>query len=168
MNTAFARDLMRHMEWADARVWSVVRTSAATDARTMALLHHLHSVQRAFLAVWQNAPLDENDLAKERDSDGIEGWARDYHRLRETVVDAFDDDALRREASIPWSAAVSRRLKVDVSPVSIGESVLQVAMHSQYHRAQVNTRIRELGADPPLIDYIIWIWLGRPAAPWNE
>jgi hypothetical protein len=28
---------------------------------------------------------------------------------------------------------------------------------------QVNTRIRELGGTPPLVDFIAWIWAGKPA-----
>jgi uncharacterized damage-inducible protein DinB len=33
-------------------------------------------------------------------------------------------------------------------------------------RAQVNTRLRELGATPPLVDFIAWAWFGKPAAEW--
>jgi uncharacterized damage-inducible protein DinB len=39
-------------------------------------------------------------------------------------------------------------------------------MHSTYHRGQVNARLRELGIEPPLTDYIAWIWFGRPEAEW--
>lgn len=49
----------------------------------------------------------------------------------------------------------------------LGETMIQVAMHSQYHRGQINTRLRELGAEPPLVDYIAWIWFGRPDAAWS-
>ena len=41
---------------------------------------------------------------------------------------------------------------------TLGESVLQVAMHSQHHRGQVCRRLREVGATPPYVDYIIWLW----------
>ena len=35
--------------------------------------------------------------------------------------------------------------------------------HSTYHRGQVNARLREIGAEPPLVDYIAWLWFDRPA-----
>jgi uncharacterized damage-inducible protein DinB len=49
---------------------------------------------------------------------------------------------------------------------TIGETILQVALHSIYHRGQVNARLRALGQEPPLVDYIAWIWLGRPDPKW--
>jgi len=42
-----------------------------------------------------------------------------------------------------------------------------VALHSLYHRGQVNARLREVGGTPPLVDYIAWLWFGRPAAEWK-
>jgi uncharacterized damage-inducible protein DinB len=39
-------------------------------------------------------------------------------------------------------------------------------MHTVYHRGQVNARVRALGGEPPLVDYIAWLWLGRPAPEW--
>ena len=49
---------------------------------------------------------------------------------------------------------------------TIGDTALQVALHGTYHRGQINARLREIGGEPPLVDYIAWIWLGRPAAAW--
>jgi uncharacterized damage-inducible protein DinB len=46
------------------------------------------------------------------------------------------------------------------------EAMLQVVMHSGYHHGQVNARLRELGAEPPLTDYIVWLWFDRPPAQW--
>ena len=42
--------------------------------------------------------------------------------------------------------------------------MLQVALHSMYHRGQINARLRDFGGNPPLVDFIAWVWLGRPAA----
>jgi uncharacterized damage-inducible protein DinB len=30
-------------------------------------------------------------------------------------------------------------------------------MHSEHHRAQVATRLRALGGNPPMTDYILWV-----------
>ena len=45
--------------------------------------------------------------------------------------------------------------------------MIQVAMHTAYHRGQINTRVRELGGEPKLVDFIAWIWYGKPKADWN-
>ena len=54
------RQLIRHMEWADAEVWRAVlaHEPAGDDPRVRELLTHLHLVQRLFLVVWQKQPLD--------------------------------------------------------------------------------------------------------------
>jgi uncharacterized damage-inducible protein DinB len=49
---------------------------------------------------------------------------------------------------------------------TVAETMLQVTFHSAYHRGQVSARLREVGVEPPLVDYIAWIWFGRPDAPW--
>jgi uncharacterized damage-inducible protein DinB len=41
-------------------------------------------------------------------------------------------------------------------------------MHSAYHRGQVASQLRELGGEPPLTDFVAWIWLDRPPADWGD
>ncbi len=43
-------------------------------------------------------------------------------------------------------------------------------MHGQGtgDRGQNATRLRELGGEPPLTDYIAWLWKGRPAPDWER
>ena len=63
---------------------------------------------------------------------------------------------------MPWA----KRFRADAAATRMRDTLLQVPMHSTYHRGQVNARLRELGAEPPLTDYIAWIWIGRPRAEW--
>ena len=51
--------------------------------------------------------------------------------------------------------------------VTLGDTAWQVFSHSTYHRGQMATRIRELGGEPPAVDYIYWAWTRRPAAAWD-
>jgi uncharacterized damage-inducible protein DinB len=41
-------------------------------------------------------------------------------------------------------------------------------MHSAHHRGQINVHLRELGIAPPLVDFIIWVCLGKPPAEWPD
>jgi len=45
---------------------------------------------------------------------------------------------------------------------------MQAVMHSQWHRGQNATRLRELGGEPPTLDLIVWIANNRPAAAWER
>ena len=38
----------------------------------------------------------------------------------------------------------------------ISDLLMQVAMHSQNHRGQCLTRLRELGGKPPTVDFIVY------------
>ena len=51
-------------------------------------------------------------------------------------------------------------------PATLSESVWQVLSHSTYHRGQIATRIRELGGEPPLVDFLYWVWSDKPTPEW--
>jgi uncharacterized damage-inducible protein DinB len=43
-----------------------------------------------------------------------------------------------------------------------GVLLLQAITHSQHHRGQNASRMRQLGATPPMTDFVVWYALGRP------
>lgn len=160
-------DLYRHMEWADAAVWNSVLASETgqTDTRLQGYLNHLHVVQRAFLRVWRNEPRDA-PYPIFNDAKLILSWGRAYYVEALAYLEALDDETVSEPMAVPWAEMVERRLGRSPEMTTKGETALQVALHSQYHRGQINARLREVGAEPPLVDYIAWLWLGRPAARW--
>ena len=64
---------------------------------------------------------------------------------------------------MPWAAFFEQQAKQPAGVHTIGESVLQVFLHTQHHRGQVCMRMREVGVVPPTIDFIVWLWAGRPS-----
>ena len=164
------RELMRHMEWADASVWGavLVHPPAVQDERLRMLLLHLHGVQRAFLAMWTGKPLDSviSDPAAV-DLVAAEPAVRAYYRELHPAVAAFDEATLQRRIVTPGLEHYEQRMGRRFEAPTLAETMLQVASHSTYHRGQVNARLREIGGEPPLVDYIAWIWFGRPAPEWT-
>jgi uncharacterized damage-inducible protein DinB len=166
---ALVVELLRHMEWADAKVWAAVPLDMPPDKRLSDWLVHIHSVQRAFFAVWTGADFrvalrtteDFPTLAALRD------WARAYYPDAHQFVGGLTDDRLGAPLSMPWAAQIAQALGRPIGPTTIGETCFQVTSHSTYHRGQVNARLRELGAEPPLVDYIAWLWFDRPVAEWK-
>lgn len=161
------RELVNHMQWADALVWTAALShpEAAGDLPLRGKLFHIHMVQRAFLAVWQAEPLtppgsDTPELPAALDS------ARGYYPSLTAFLSALGEDELRRPVAMPWARSLTQSLGREPATPTLAETILQVAMHSTYHRGQVNTRLRELGVTPPLTDYIAWIWFGRPEPHW--
>lgn len=162
-------DLYRHMAWADAVVWKAVLAAplAAGDDALLARFHHLHLVQHAFLNIWQGAPMDFPRRESFATAADLANWGREGIAAAELHVARAGEEQLEAIVDLPWSAQVTERLGKTPGPTTLGETVLQVAMHSFYHLGQVNMRLRELGVEPPLVDYIAWLWLGRPPAEWT-
>lgn len=167
VNISTLGDLYRHMEWADAAVWTAVLASedGASDQGMRDYLYHLHLVQSAFLRVWR----DESPEAAFPTFDNavsVLEWARSYYREGIAYIDGLGDERLSQQIAQPWAALIEKQLGRAPHPTTVGETALQVALHSMYHRGQVNARLRAIGGNPPLVDYIVWLWLGRPPADW--
>ncbi len=167
MNINSLTDLYRHMEWADATVWKAVLASESgrTDAKLREYFYHLHMVQRAFLRMWRNE-LSETPYPTFDDAQPLMLWGRSYYSEAFDHLSAFSDEKLSEPMPLPWASMVEKHLGHAPETTTIGETALQVAMHSLYHRGQINARLKNVGGEPPLVDYIAWIWLGRPAADW--
>ena len=73
---------------------------------------------------------------------------------------ALSETELQRPVTIPW-------FPDPPCVVTVGEALVQVAMHTQHHRGQVMTRLKQSGGKPHNVDYLIWLWKGRPAAAWD-
>lgn len=160
-------ELAAHMEWADALVWSTTLQSgpARADERVKGWLFHIHTVQRAFTAIWRGASPELASLASFADAPALAAWGRAGHADLRAVLSAADAAMLARTVELPWAGRAIERHAALGHP-TLAETARQVALHSMHHRGQVNARLRELGAEPPLVDYIAWIWRGRPAPPW--
>jgi len=165
--TEHCRTLYRHMEWADATVWRAVLAgpSAASDQKILRIFHHLHLTQHAFLRVWLGEPRDA-PYPEFTGAIPLMEWGKDWFPKAFAYLGKVTDDALSGTMPVPWATMVGRKIGRPPAETTLGDTVVQVAMHSQYHRGQVNARLKEVGGEPPLVDYIAWIWHGKPGAEW--
>lgn len=159
------RVLMEHMEWADAALWqaALAAPGAAGDERLRTLLHHIAEVQWVYLGLMRGAGPTTRALTEFTTLEDVRDWSMAYHREAGRLLAAQPDPG--RPLEVPWSEQLAARFGRVVT-ASLGDGLVQVTAHSTYHRGQANTRIRELGGEPPLVDFIIWVWAGRPAAEW--
>ena len=161
--------LYRHMEWADASVWRAVLAcdSARGDEKLRALFYHLHLVQHAFLRAWRGEPRDTPYPTFDELS-SVMCWGREYYSQIIPHFATLSEKDISLPMHLPWTEIVERELGRPPAALNIGETMLQVPLHSQYHRGQINARLREVGGEPPRVDYIVWMWLAQPAPAWPE
>ncbi|MBZ5536742.1 MAG: DinB family protein [Acidobacteriia bacterium] len=169
VNLSALTDLYQHMEWADATVWTSMLKfeGGSADTKLREYLYHLHMVQRAFLRTWRGEPR-QAPYPTFDEAQPLMLWARSYYTEVFAHLGALSDQKLTEPMPVPWASMVQRLLGRAPATTTMGETVLQVALHSLYHRGQINARLRAIGGEPPLVDYIVWVWLGRPAANWPQ
>jgi uncharacterized damage-inducible protein DinB len=159
------RDLFGHQEWADAELWRAIEAQpgAMDDEHVGKRFRHFHSTQYAYLFLARGEQVDLRNLTK-RYGDSVpvkevKEHAIETHREWVRFLHQLSVSRLEEKLLIPW-------FKDPSFIVTISQALVQVAMHSQYHRGQNATRLRELGGKPPTTDFVLWIWKGRPNAEW--
>lgn len=151
------------MEWADRVVHDSIEAfdPARSDENIRALLHHAHAVQWVYLHIWRGEPTDVPEADEFHDLNAVREWGRSGHaRLREFTA-GLTASELSRTIVFPWTEMLEVHYG-EARSATLEETMVQVATHSIYHRGQVNRRVRELGGEPPLTDFVAWIWEGRP------
>lgn len=169
MQSTELQQMMAHLEWADATIWtSVLATPACImDPRMRGLLVHIHGVQWAYLQLWRSEPLDMPAVESFPTLVAVAEWARHYHDQRAEFTAGLAAADLERHIHFPWAERLAERFGT-VFPTTLRQSIMQIALHSSYHRGQVNARLRELGGEPPLVDFVAWVWAGAPAPKWPQ
>lgn len=169
MNLKALTDLYRHMEWSDALVWTAVLESenGPADAKLREYLNHLHLVQHSFLRGWRG-DLSEAPTLSFDDAQALMSWARSYYSEIFSYLSTLSDEQVSELMPETWAKMVEEKLGRAPEATTVGDTLLQVTLHSLYHRGQINARLREVGGAPPLVDYLIWLWFGKPAPSWPD
>ncbi|MDZ7780708.1 MAG: DinB family protein [Gemmatimonadota bacterium] len=95
--------------------------------------------------VWPDLPPDEVDTLRERLASAFSAY-----------LGGLDEAWLDRPVRYTNSAGASFE-------TSVGDILLHVALHGQYHRGKVNLLLRQAGVEPAPVDFVGWI-RGAPAA----
>lgn len=152
-------DLTRHCIWADDALWSAVlgHAEARDDSAIHERFHHIHLVQYAFVSIVRSEAVDP-EKGKDLPVEELREWGRGNAVTLHELTRLIPDEALTEHFAVPWF----REPPIEISR---GEAILQACLHTAHHRGQNASRLRELGGEPPIVDYIYWIWKGRPDPP---
>jgi len=156
MNTLLY-NLYLHQSWADAQHWKLYETNPKTleDEKIRKRVFHIYQVQRAFLLICKKLPYDRSLLVEVTDMNRLKTLIESNHAEAIEFVNNISDEQLMEIARIPW-------FRDPPLSITVAQALTQAVMHSQYHRGQNATRMRELGIQPPLTDFIFWNSKGSP------
>jgi uncharacterized damage-inducible protein DinB len=156
----FLRDLMAHAEWANAVFFHAWGKSPARDHEEMRRrVGHIVGVQQGFLSVLRGEVPGGPPSGPPSSFEELKTRAETGHAGLRDFAASLNDEALARTVRIPW-------FPDPPCVITVAEALVQAAMHTQHHRGQCMTRLKDLGGEPKNVDWIIWLWRGRPQARW--
>jgi uncharacterized damage-inducible protein DinB len=148
-------EMARHQAWADAAHWKALRAYPALleDAEIRKRLNHMIQAPKMLSTLARGGTPDMSALKQEIDPpDEIEAA---MHQANADLAANLATADFDRKISLP-------RGPQGPFEVPVGVLLLQAITHSQHHRGQNASRMRQLGVTPPMTDYIVWYALGRP------
>jgi len=157
---AVLRDLFAHQAFTDAALLNAIRRheTAAGDRELRRLLHHILGTHRFWIHLSQGLPFAVEEETTLPDSlEPIVARYRATQAQERVWLDGLHESDLARELETPFLPG--RR-------IPIGDALMQVCMHSHGHRSQCATRLRALGGQPPVLDFILWL-KDRPVPVWE-
>ncbi len=157
----FLRELLAHAEWANAVFFKIWGKSPARDNEELRQrVGHIIGVQSGFLAILRGESPGSPPQGPPPDYESIKARARSCHQALREFAAALSVDDLSRMVRVPW-------FPEPPCVITVAEALVQVAMHTQHHRGQCMTRLRELGGEPKNVDWIIWLWKQKPLGDWS-
>ena len=157
----YLRELMAHAEWANAVFFHAWNRSPARDHEEMRRrVGHIVGVQDGFLTVLRGGTPSFPPEGPPPTHDELKSRAVASHAGLRTFAAGLNDADLARIVRIPW-------FPDPPCMISVGQALVQVAMHTQHHRGQCMTRLKDFGGEPKNVDWIIWLWRQKPEPRWN-
>jgi uncharacterized damage-inducible protein DinB len=154
INAELLRDLARHQTWADTAHWKALHENSTLleDPEIRKRLNHMLMALRMLTTLAQGETPDPSGT---KDIEPPNQLKAALEKANADLIEALNTIELQRMIALPrgpqgpWEAPA-------------GVLLLQAIMHSQHHRGQNASRMRQLGATPPMTDFVIWYALGRP------
>lgn len=155
------RELMDHAEWANAVFFHAWGVSPARDHEEMRRrVGHIVGVQQGILAVLRGEAPGSPPSGPPPSFEDLINRARTGHAGLREFAACLDSEAMTRTVRIPW-------FPDPPCVITVAEALVQVAMHTQHHRGQCMTRLRDFGGEPKNVDWIIWLWKEKPRGRWE-
>jgi uncharacterized damage-inducible protein DinB len=157
----FLKDLMAHAEWANAVYFHAWGKSPARDHEELRRrASHLVGVQQGFLATLRGQQPGGPSAGPPDTFEQLQARAETCHAGLNEFVASLSPESLSNTVQIVW-------FRDPPCIITVAQALVQVAMHSQHHRGQCMTRLKDLGGEPQNVDWIIWLWKEKPQPRWS-
>ncbi|SFE61384.1 Uncharacterized damage-inducible protein DinB (forms a four-helix bundle) [Paenibacillus catalpae] len=140
--------MMDHLYWADGRILDALEESETKNKELLKLVRHVAVAEQVWLSrlqgkgsaqysLWEEA--EELTVIRTMFEENAEQYRVYIGGLEESKLDEMIDYA--SQSGVPFRT-------------SVRDILLQVLLHGQYHRGQINRALRLESAEPVQVDYI--------------
>jgi uncharacterized damage-inducible protein DinB len=158
---AFLRDLLAHAEWANAVFFHAWGKSPARDHEELRRrADHIVGVQQGFLSILRGGAAGGPPGGPPPPFEDLKARAETSHAGLRDFAAGLGPEALAGTVRVPW-------FPDPPCVITVAEGLVQVALHTQHHRGQCMTRLKDFGGEPKNVDWIIWLWKQKPQARWG-
>ena len=157
----FLCELMAHAEWANAVFFQAWEGSPARDHEELRQrVGHIIGVQQGFLSILRGETPGRPPAGPPPSFENLKTRAQTCHAGLHEFAAALTPEAASNTVRVPW-------FPEPPCVITIAQAMVQIAMHSQHHRGQCMTRLKDFGGQPQNVDWIIWLWKQKPPAEWR-
>lgn len=142
--------MFEHGNWANQRILETLQSLEAENQEVCRLFSHILLAEQVWITRLRG--LDSSQLPIWSDADI--GVCTELVRHNKEVLTRFlaNLSIADLDQSISYSNSKGKAFKN-----SFRDILTHVALHGQYHRGQINSRLRAEGADPVNIDFIMFM-----------
>jgi uncharacterized damage-inducible protein DinB len=159
MNTRDVQLQYEYHRWANARTLLAVskltpeqftKDLASSHPSVRDTLFHMLWAEWVWLLRWQgDSPQEMFDPADFPDLERLRKKWAEVELAQSECVQALTDEALEKLLSYV-------NLQGETWTYSLWQMMMQIVSHSAYHRGQVTTMLRQLGAEPLMTDFLLF------------
>jgi uncharacterized damage-inducible protein DinB len=159
MTITMLEDLLGHKAHSDSALLTAIELNeaASQDSELLKLAHHILIANRFWLSLALAEPFSFQDEIRQPETieEIVKRFRETESKEREWISQA-DQAALEKEVETPFLPG---------KKFSVAQGMMQVCMHSHWHRAQCWMRLKELGVKAPGSEFVTWL-KERPAPVW--
>ncbi|MCK9860031.1 DinB family protein [Paenibacillus sp. ATY16] len=142
------RRMMDHLYWADGRILDALEESETKNKDLLKLVRHVAVAEQVWLSRLQGRGSAQYSLWEEaEDLTAIRTMFEENAKQYRVYIERLDESGLDEMIDYSNQSGVPFR-------TSVRDILLQVLLHGQYHRGQINRALRTLSAEPVQVDYI--------------
>ncbi|SEO80800.1 MULTISPECIES: DinB family protein [unclassified Paenibacillus] len=140
--------MMDHLYWADGRILDALEESETKNMDLLKLVRHVAVAERVWLSRLQGKGSAQYSLWEEAEElTAIRTMFKENAEQYRVYIEGLEESELNEIIDYANQSGVSYR-------TSVRDILLQVLLHGQYHRGQINRALRIESIEPVQVDYI--------------